>query len=63
MHLTQPIAFDVQLLGRALREACPGIAFALLHGSARSGTISPGSDLDIAVFCGDPVSARLLLDV
>lgn len=57
------ITFDVRQLGDALRERCPDVAFALLHGSARSGVVSPGSDIDVAVYCPRRVSAHVLLDV
>lgn len=40
---------NVTALGRALRRACPEALFALLHGSARTGVVQPGSDLDIAL--------------
>lgn len=40
---------DVAALGRVLRRACPEALFAVLHGSARTGVVQPGSDLDIAL--------------
>jgi predicted nucleotidyltransferase len=61
MEPTGTITFDVRGLGEALRERCPGVVFALLHGSARCGVVRPGSDVDVAVYCGRPVSAELLL--
>jgi predicted nucleotidyltransferase len=42
--------FDCDKLANSLELACPEIIFALLHGSAKDGSIKAGSDLDIALF-------------
>lgn len=44
------MTFDIDKLATALDDACPGVVFALLHGSARDGQVGPGSDIDIALF-------------
>jgi hypothetical protein len=43
------MVFDPAALGTSLRDGCPEISFALLLGSACSGHIPPGGDLDLAV--------------
>jgi predicted nucleotidyltransferase len=63
MDPARAITFDVERLGEVLRERCPEVTFALLHGSARSGTVAPGSDVDVAVHCSRPASAQVLLGV
>jgi predicted nucleotidyltransferase len=57
------ITFDAKRLGETLRERCPTVAFALLHGSASSGVVRAGSDVDVAVYLSRPVSVQLLLEV
>jgi predicted nucleotidyltransferase len=42
--------FDCDKLANSLELACPEIIFALLHGSAKDGSIKAGGDLDIALF-------------
>lgn len=42
--------FDVEKLAKSLKEQCPQICFAFLHGSAKNGQAKEGSDIDIALF-------------
>jgi len=42
--------FDVEKLAKSLKEQCPQICFAFLHGSARNGRVKEDSDIDIALF-------------
>ncbi len=42
--------FDIDKLAQAIQEECPQVCFALLHGSAKDGTVRQGSDIDIALF-------------
>ena len=63
MKTAGTITFAVDRLAAALQERCPDVAFALLHGSARAGMVSPGSDVDVAVYCNRPVSTQSLLGV
>lgn len=41
---------DTENLGKQLRQRCPEIVFALLHGSGSTGELGKNSDIDIAVF-------------
>lgn len=43
------VTFSPELLGRRLQEGHPELVFALLHGSAASGIVAPGSDIDLAL--------------
>ena len=63
MRTTGTITFDVDRLAAVLRERCPAVAFALLHGSASAGVVRPGSDVDVAVYCNRPVSTQSLLGI
>jgi predicted nucleotidyltransferase len=56
----QPVAFDPEELGAALREACPEVLFAFLLGSSKEGVVAVGSDLDLAVYLDGAVSLNLL---
>lgn len=58
-----PIIYDPELLGEALKQECPEIVFALLLGSATEGVISAGSDLDIAVYVEDRPTGRTYLRI
>jgi predicted nucleotidyltransferase len=44
------MTFDPEQLAQQLRENCPRIGFAFLHGSAKEGTVRPGGDIDVAVY-------------
>jgi len=41
--------FDIHKLAHLLKERCPQIYFALLHGSAKDGQVKYGSDIDLAL--------------
>ncbi len=41
---------NIKQLAKGLEEAFPEILFAFLLGSAREGTINPGSDVDVAIY-------------
>ena len=41
---------NIKQLAKALEEAFPEMLFAFLFGSAREGTINPGSDVDMAIY-------------
>jgi len=47
------IPFSIDELRVLLRDNCPEIDFALLMGSATTGVVRSGSDLDLAVFTTD----------
>jgi predicted nucleotidyltransferase len=55
LKLTLPADLDARLegLGAAIGAACPGVLFAYLFGSAATGTRTPRSDVDLAVFVSD----------
>jgi len=42
--------FDVNKLAALLKDKCPDIRFALLHGSAKDAQVKPGRDIDLALF-------------
>jgi len=42
--------FDVNKLATLLKEKCPQICFALLHGSSKDAQVKQGSDIDLALF-------------
>lgn len=51
-HKTRPReggVFDVNKLAALLKDKCPQICFALLHGSAKDGQVKCGSDIDLAL--------------
>lgn len=50
---SEPIVFSIGLLGEAIKEACAGVIFALLMGSAKDGVVPPRSDLDLALYLKD----------
>ena len=52
--------FDIEQLGKTLQDACPDVVFALLHGSAKEGCVSEGSDIDIAMFAAGATTLDLL---
>ena len=41
--------FDIEKLAKLLRQKCPQIRLAFLHGSAKEGIIKETGDIDIAV--------------
>ncbi len=45
--------FDIKKLVELIKEKCPEIIFAFLHGSAKNGEVAKGSDVDIAVFLSE----------
>jgi len=50
--------FDINKLSALLKENCPQICFALLHGSAKDAQVRPGGDIDLALFInGKPTLA------
>jgi hypothetical protein len=64
VRLTLPPDLDARLagLGEAVAQACPDVLFAYLSGSAATGTLTPRSDVDLAVFVvpqADAHAARL----
>lgn len=42
--------FDIDKLAVLLKEQCPQVLFALLHGSAKGGRIKQAGDIDLALF-------------
>ncbi len=42
--------FDIQKTASEIKEKCPEIIFAFLHGSAKDGTVKENSDIDIAIY-------------
>lgn len=42
--------FEIASLAQALKDGCPDVVFAMLHGSAKGGTLHPGSDIDVALY-------------
>jgi predicted nucleotidyltransferase len=52
LRLTLPPDLEARLagLGEAVAAAFPDIQFAYLFGSAATGTLTPRSDIDVAVF-------------
>jgi predicted nucleotidyltransferase len=42
--------FDVDRLTDLLKQQCPQICFALLHGSAQDGQVKEAGDIDLALF-------------
>ncbi|MFQ6036453.1 MAG: nucleotidyltransferase domain-containing protein [Sedimentisphaerales bacterium] len=42
--------FDVHKLADLLKQQCPEICFALLHGSAKDGQVKQAGDIDLALF-------------
>jgi len=48
------VRLDLTALGRSLRSNCPVVLFALVIGSSKDGTVSPGSDLDVTALVRDP---------
>ena len=51
--------FEIDKLASQLKDSCPEIDFALLHGSSAKGVISPGSDLDLALWLNCPISLAI----
>jgi predicted nucleotidyltransferase len=43
-------AFDIDRLSVLLKEQCPQVLFALLHGSAKDGRVKQAGDIDLALF-------------
>ncbi len=54
MTTTQDI--DQQI--REVLQGYPGITLAILFGSLAAGTAGPGSDLDLAVYAGKPITSE-----
>ena len=54
MATTQDI--DQQI--REVLQGHPGISLAILFGSLATGTAGPGSDLDLAVYVGKPITSE-----
>ena len=42
--------FDIDKLAVLLKEQCPQVLFALLHGSAKAGRIKQAGDIDLGLF-------------
>ena len=42
--------FEIEQLAKLLKENCPKIDMAFLHGSAKDGIAGPNSDIDLALF-------------
>ena len=43
-------SFRIDVLANRLKQACPQVVFALLHGSAVDGIVAQNSDVDIALY-------------
>jgi len=52
----QATPVDADAMAKVLSEEFPQIAFALLLGSAARGVVGPHSDLDLAVYCVEPLT-------
>jgi len=62
-HYTKEFSFNITQLGDCLKKKFLCIEFALLHGSACTGVVLPGSDLDIAIYCSEPPTLTLFSDI
>ena len=51
--------FDINKLSELLKERCPEVRFAFLHGSAKEGSVKEDSDIDIAFFVEDKPTLEL----
>lgn len=60
LKATLPSDFEARLagLGDAIAASCPGVLFVYLFGSAATGTRTPRSDVDLAVFAAPGVDAH-----
>jgi len=56
MYMTTTQDIDQQI--RAVLQGHPGIILAILFGSMAKGTAGPDSDLDLAVYAGQPITAE-----
>jgi len=54
------LPIDVDRLSARLREVLPEAKFAYLFGSAASGRMRPGSDVDVAVDAGRKLTADVI---
>ena len=55
--------FDVNKLATLLKDKCPQICLALLHGSAKDGQVKEGSDIDLALLIDGKPTLQLYADV
>ena len=58
MTLPSDLEARVAGLGEAIAASCPGVLFVYLFGSAATGTRTPRSDVDLAVFVAPGVDAH-----
>ena len=55
--------FDTDKLSDAIKADCPQVVFALLHGSAKHGSLKKNSDVDIAVYLDTKPSLQIYQDI
>ena len=51
--------FEIDKLSDSIKQQCPEVVFAILHGSAQKGIVKEGSDIDIAIYINGKVSLEL----
>ena len=51
--------FEIEKLSESINKECPEVVFAILHGSAQSGIVKEGSDIDIAIYINGKASLEL----
>ena len=57
------VTLDIDKLANLLESQCPEVTFAFLHGSAKSGEVKTGSDIDLALFVKDKPNWKTLTRV
>ena len=55
--------FEISKLAQLLKDNCPEVSFALLHGSAKEGNVKAGSDIDLALYINAKPSLGLYKEV
>lgn len=58
-----PKEFSIETLAQTLEQHVPGIDFALLFGSAKTGSVKASSDIDIGVFLNVPATPEIILSI
>lgn len=59
----QEVPVDIERITRLLETDYPQVSFALIMGSAANGQIRAHGDLDLAVYCVEPLSFQQRLDL
>ncbi|MFO7885429.1 MAG: nucleotidyltransferase domain-containing protein, partial [Desulfobacteraceae bacterium] len=58
-----PKKFSIETLAQTLEQYVPEIDFALLFGSAKTGSVKASSDIDIGVFLNVPATPEIILSI